>query len=120
MIVFDRESTEDTLHLDRRRAPRVSQQRPVRVYEPAASRFFGGQTLNVSSTGLQVEFPPFVQLSPGRLVHVHIGIEEGGRPLANRRSMVPARVVWSTQVTEGRECVRVGFEFLSFTTARAA
>lgn len=120
VLVYDRESTEDTLHLDRRRAPRIVQQRPVRVYEPSASRFFGGKTLNVSSTGLQVEFPPFVQLSPGRLVHVHIGIEEGGRPLANRRAMVPARVIWSKQVTEGRECVLVGLEFLSFATAKAA
>ncbi|GIW76799.1 MAG: hypothetical protein KatS3mg104_1862 [Phycisphaerae bacterium] len=50
----------------------------------------------------------------------HVGVEEGGRPLANRRSMVPARVVWSKRVTEDRECVRVGLEFLSFTTARAA
>lgn len=119
-LVFDRESIKDTIHLDRRRAPRISQQRPVRVYEPAASRFFVGQTLNVSSTGLQVEFPPFVQLPPGRLINVHIGIEEGGQPLANRRSMVPARVVWSESTTKGRECVRVGLEFLSFTTARAA
>lgn len=120
VLVLDRESTNDTLHLDRRRAPRLSQQRPVRVYELSSSRFFVGQTLNVSSTGLQVEFPPFAQLPPGRLVNVHVGIEEGGRPLANRRSMVPARVVWSKQVTEDRECVRAGLEFLSFTTARAA
>ncbi len=110
----------DVLHLDRRRAPRVGQDRPVKVYEPSASRFFGGRTRDVSSTGLQLEFPAFVQLRPGRLINVHIGIQKGGQPLANRRSMIPARVVWMTPDATNPEKLLVGVEFLSYITAKAA
>jgi hypothetical protein len=118
------EATDDVLHLDRRRAQRVPQDRPVKVYEPAASRFFGGRTVDVSSTGLQLEFPSFVQLRPGRVINVHIGIAEGGQPLANRRSMIPARVVWLRH-DEGDDAsrqnlLRVGVEFLTHITANAA
>jgi hypothetical protein len=120
VLVSDREVVDDVLHLDRRRAPRVEQARPVKVYEPAASRFFGGRTRNVSSTGIQVEFPSFVQLRPGRLVNVHIGIHEGGQPLANRRSMVPARVVWMNADPNADGTLVVGLEFLTFVSARAA
>jgi hypothetical protein len=118
VLVSDLDFVDDALHLDRRRAPRVEQARPVKVYEPAASRFFGGRTRNVSSTGLQIEFPSYVQLRAGRLVNVHIGIHEGGQPLANRRSMVPARVVWMQTDADGG--IVAGLEFLSFISARAA
>ena len=120
VLVSDHDFVDDAIHLDRRRAPRIAQERPVKVYEPAASRFFGGRTRNVSSTGLQIEFPSFVQLRPGRLVNVHVGIHEGGQPLANRRSMVPARVVWMQTTDNANGAIVVGLEFLSFITARAA
>jgi hypothetical protein len=118
-LVRDQDRIDDTMYLDRRRAVRLAQQRPVKVYEPAASRFFPGQTRNVSATGLQLEFPQFVQLRPGRLINVHIGIETGGQPLANRRSMVPARVVWMNTDAESQKLV-VGVEFLTYVTANAA
>jgi len=121
VLVCDRDlDNDDVLHLDRRRAQRVSQERPVKVYEPAASRFFGGRTRNVSSTGLQLEFPSFVQLRAGRIINVHIGINEGGQPLANRRSMTPARVVWITPDATDPTKLLVGVEFLSYITANAA
>ena len=37
----------ETLTLERRRSGRIAQIRPVTVYEPYASRFFGGQALEV-------------------------------------------------------------------------
>ncbi len=120
VLVRDQDIADESLHLERRKAPRVEQDRPIKVYEPSASRFFGGCTRDVSSTGLQVEFPSFVQLRPGRLINVHIGIHEGGQPLANRRSMIPARVVWMRTSEEANQNVIVGLEFLSYISAKAA
>jgi hypothetical protein len=82
--------------LDRRRAVRVQQQRPVKVYEPFVSRFFSGRMCDVSSTGMCLEFASWVTLRPGRVIHVHVGVATEGQPLPNRRNMIPARVVWQT------------------------
>src|ERR1700728_3619434 len=39
--------------IERRRGLRIQQNRPIKVYEHTASRYFGGQTQDVSSTGLR-------------------------------------------------------------------
>lgn len=118
VLVVDEAVDSDVLPLERRRGLRVPQDRPVKVYEPAASRFFGGKTRDVSSSGLQMEFPLFVQLRPGRLINIHIGTDTGGQPLANRRSMIPARVVWMKPNDESApDKLLVGVEFLTSITA---
>ena len=38
---------------ERRRGLRIRQNRPVKVYEPTSARYFGGQTCDISSTGLR-------------------------------------------------------------------
>ncbi|MBC7783754.1 MAG: PilZ domain-containing protein [Burkholderiales bacterium] len=120
VVDHDDVSVPESLPFNRRRGLRVPQSRPVKVYEPAASRFFGGRTRNVSTTGLQLEFPSFVQLRPGRLVNVHIGLDDAGQALANRRHMVPARVVWMrTETVMHTDLLLVGVEFLTNTTASA-
>ena len=43
------EEASETLSLERRRGLRVWQSRPVKVFEPTLSRYYGGQTENVSS-----------------------------------------------------------------------
>ncbi|HLL88744.1 MAG TPA: hypothetical protein VK324_05535, partial [Tepidisphaeraceae bacterium] len=58
-------TTTDELHDDqdagagseRRRGLRIRQARPVKVFEPTACRYFGGQTCDVSATGLRLELP---------------------------------------------------------------
>jgi len=90
----DHETDDYSMRLERRRGRRVVQDRPVKVYEPFASRFFTGRTYDVSSTGMCLEFPAWVALRPGRVINVHVGVRADGQPLANRRSMIPARVVW--------------------------
>ncbi len=114
----DDSQDQDTLPMERRRGLRIAQNRSVKVYEPSASRFLAGKTRNISSTGLQLEFPGFVQLSPGRIVNIHIGIDDRGYALANRRNMVMARVVWVKPETVMKtEIVLAGVEYLTDTTA---
>lgn len=87
---------------DRRRGLRIRQSRPVKVYDPASSRYVGGQTQDVSATGLRLELPVASPILPGRLVHLHVGVSDGPEGLAQRRGMIPARVVW---VDRSREAV---------------
>jgi hypothetical protein len=97
---------------ERRRGLRVKQQRPVKVYEMASTRYFGGQTEDVSVTGLRVELPAWVPVRPGGLLLVHVGQNRGGVPLANRKRMIPTRVVWVKRDAESRGGVMTaGLEF---------
>ena len=107
----------DTALAERRRGLRVTQERPVRVFEPAAACFFGGRTRDVSSTGLQLTFDAAVDLCPGRLINIAVGCTVSGNPLANRRAMIPACVVWTR--LDAEDGFAVGVEFLSNITAFA-
>ncbi|MCS7034626.1 MAG: PilZ domain-containing protein [Phycisphaerae bacterium] len=79
---------------ERRRGLRIRQNRPVKVFDPASARYVGGQTQDVSASGLRLKLPMSSPILPGRLVHVHVGISDGPEGLAQRRGMIPARVVW--------------------------
>ena len=79
---------------ERRRGLRIRQHRPVKIFEPTGSRFFGGQTEDISSTGLRIELPMFAPIEPGDTLSVHVGLDRRGQTLANRRQMIPTRVVW--------------------------
>src|SRR3954470_20619923 len=79
---------------ERRRGLRIRQSRPVKIFEPTTARYFAGQTCDVSSTGLRVELPPSMPVRTRNVINIHVGLSEAGEPLANRRSMLPARVVW--------------------------
>lgn len=99
---------------ERRRGLRIRQQRAVKVYEPLGARFFGGQTEDISSTGLRIELPVYATVQVGETLSVHVGLSPSGDALANRRQMIPARVVW---VNRGGACrigkLEAGVEFLS-------
>lgn len=99
-------------HAERRRGLRVRQARPVKVYEPAGAKYFGGRTEDISATGLRIELPASAALQPGKLLSVHVGLNRGGSMLANRRSLIPARVVW---IDRGRSMgtVVAGVEFIA-------
>ncbi|MGD1277603.1 MAG: PilZ domain-containing protein [Tepidisphaeraceae bacterium] len=104
--------------IERRRGLRIRQQRPIKVYEPTASRYFGGQTHDVSSMGLRLELPASVPLRPGKLLSIHVGLDEKGQALANRRQMIPARVVWVDRAAdESSRTLRAGVEFLASISA---
>lgn len=116
------ESEEGESNLDgieRRRGLRVRQQRPVKVFASTAAKYFGGQTEDISATGLRIELPRHAPLESGDTLNVHVGLNPAGEPLANRRQMIPARVVWvnrqDNRIT-GR--IEIGIEFLTSIAAR--
>jgi len=108
----DTEST-DTEGTERRRGLRIRQNRPVKVYEPGVGRYFGGQTEDISSTGLRIELPLWATVRPGETLNIHVGLSRKGESLANRRQMIPARVVWVNRRAGRHAHVEAGVEFLS-------
>lgn len=100
---------------ERRRGFRIRQNRPVKVYEPTTSRYFGGQTGDVSATGLRVELPAYAPVREGDVLNIHVGLnQQAGQTLAHRRQMVPARVVWVARDASRLDAkLEAGVEFLA-------
>ncbi|HEY8748595.1 MAG TPA: PilZ domain-containing protein [Tepidisphaeraceae bacterium] len=115
--VMDIETEHDSDVIDsieRRRGLRVRQARSVKVYDANAARYFGGQTEDISATGLRIELPSFAPVQPGDMLSIHVGLNDRGQALANRRHMLPARVVWVNREDRRiRGRVEVGVEFLA-------
>jgi hypothetical protein len=104
---------------ERRRGLRVRQSRPIKIFEPTTHKYFGGQTRDVSATGLRIELPLATPLRPGRVVNVHVGLSDRGEALANRRQMIPAKVVWIDRPADlARGRCTAGIEFISSTAAQ--
>ena len=116
MLLTREQRLGDIVHNERRRGLRIRQARPIKIYEPTIARYFGGQTEDISSTGLRIELPRSAPVRPGRLLSVHVGLDHSGQALANRRQMIPARVVWvDRDAAEGRQMA--GLEFLTSVAA---
>jgi len=99
---------------ERRRGLRIEQDRPIKVFEPNGSRYFGGKTQDISSTGLRIELPSHAAVMEGETLSVHVGLSDRGHSLANRRQMLRTRVVWvdrSANNPAGK--MQVGVEFLA-------
>ena len=127
MMTLVREQTTDTLKLpvqsggpERRRGLRIAQARPVKIFEHTSSRYFGCETKDVSATGLRIELPVSSPVRAGKLLSIHVGLSHTGETLANRRAMIPARVIWIDRSTKGdnqRTTMTAGIEFLASTAA---
>ena|SRR5947209_6737288 len=98
---------------ERRRGLRIRQNRPIKIFEPTTHRYFGGQTQDVSATGLRIELPRATPVRIGNLVNVHVGLSEKGEALANRRQMIPARIVWIDRAADDTARLMAGVEFIS-------
>ena len=80
--------------IERRRDVRIFEKRPVKVFDGAAAKYFGGQTEDISSTGLRLELPGSAPIQAGDSLSIHVGLNRKGESLANRRQMIPAKVIW--------------------------
>lgn len=108
-------------HIERRRGLRIAQCRPVKVFEPTSARYIPGHTEDVSATGLRIELPLSAPVVPGKLINVHVGLSSLGETLANRRQMIPAKVVWIDRSSRGsseRKTMTLGIEFLASISAQ--
>lgn len=106
---------------ERRRGLRIRQQRPVKIFEPIGARYFGGQTEDISATGLRIELPAFATVREGETLSIHVGVNHQGQALANRRQMIPARVVWVRRSgSRGNRpgTIEAGVEFVTSIAAR--
>jgi PilZ domain len=119
-LVHDQTDHEYETLIERRRGLRVSQHRPVKIFDTTADRYIAGRTTDVSSSGLQIQVPVWAPVMEGNTLAVHIG-SGAGSPLVQRRSMIPARVVWvGPRDMSGRSFVTVGIEFLASVSAHLA
>jgi hypothetical protein len=118
MLLFTETAADDVESSDgdgteRRRGLRIRQNRPVKVFEPGVGRYFGGQTEDISATGLRIEMPLWASVRPGESLSIHVGLSRKGEGLANRRRMIPARVVWVRRSRGANAHLEAGVEFLS-------
>jgi len=104
---------DDTDGAERRRGLRIAQHRPVKVLDTLGGKYFGGQTQDISSTGLRIELPAHATVRTGETLSIHVGLSADGSSLANRRQMIPARVVWVNRAIAGRKTIMAGVEFAS-------
>lgn len=107
------DENDQTSASERRRGLRIHQNRPVKVYEPASGRYIGGQTEDISTTGLRIELPASAPVIEGKILSIHVGLSAAGQTLANRRQMIPARVVWTRRLNARRGKLFAGVEFLA-------
>jgi hypothetical protein len=100
---------------ERRRGLRIRRDHPVKIFSPAANRYVPGQTLDVSATGLRISMPASAPVLPGQYLSIHVGLNSKGNPLANRRQMVPARIVWidRSSAPGAQTAVTAGVEFIA-------
>jgi hypothetical protein len=119
-LVHDQTDHEYETLIERRRGLRISQHRPVKIFDTAADRYIAGRTTDVSSSGLQIQVPAWAPVLEGNTLAVHIG-SGADSPLVQRRSMIPARVVWvGPRNMSGRSFVTIGIEFLASVSAHRA
>jgi len=122
MLLLSETSTSESqmtgTEAERRRGIRIRQLRPIKIYEPTSHRYFGGQTEDISSTGLRVELSPTTPAIEGRLVNIHVGLSARGEALANRRQMMPARIVWLRRMMQnGQLRLIAGLELVASVAA---
>ena len=97
---------------ERRRGLRIAQARPVKVLDAIGGRTLVGETIDVSATGLRVQLPANAVLRVGEVLGIHVGLSRIGERLANRRQMIPVRIVWVGKPDARRNgTVLAGVEF---------
>jgi hypothetical protein len=97
---------------ERRRGLRIKQTRPVKVYEPRTSRYFPGQTADISANGLRLTLPPSTPIIAGSTLSLHVAVPDCA--LASRRQMVEAKVVWiQRESTDPQSQLTAGLQLLS-------
>lgn len=114
--ICDDETTDGS---ERRRGLRIQQNRPVKVLGMRGGKYFGGQTQDVSATGLRLELPAHAAVRCGETLSIHVGLNASGGTLANRRQMIPARVVWIRRQNSFTKTFMAGVEFSSAISAQA-
>jgi hypothetical protein len=116
-LVQDYTAEECETLTERRRGLRITQSRPVKIFDATANRYIAGCTMDTSSSGLRLQMPAWAPVMEGKTLAVYVA--SAGMPLMNSQSMVPARVVWvGPRKLDGQATVSIGVEFLANVSAR--
>ena len=91
LTLADRRQSPSDANPERRRGLRIKQQRPVKVYEPRTSRYYPGQTADISASGLRVSLPLSTPIIAGHTLSLHVA---SNCSFASRNQMVEAKVIW--------------------------
>jgi PilZ domain len=110
---------DESASAERRRGLRIAQDRPIKVLDMSGGRYFGGRTHDVSATGLRIELPGAAAVHYGQMLSIHVGLTRTGESLANRRQMIPARVVWIDRSSPSSKTLTAGVEFTAMIGAGA-
>ena len=92
---------------NRRRRPRHSEARSVKLFDETSGGYFAGRTIDLSDTGLGLELPDRVPARVGETAYLAVS---SGMGLVSRTSMLPVRYVWVRRVDKKLVC---GVEILS-------
>jgi hypothetical protein len=103
---------------ERRRGLRIAQDRPIKVLDLYGAKYFGGRTHDVSATGLRIELPGSAAIRNGQMLTIHVGLSRSGESLANRRQMIPAKVVWIDRSDASNKTMTAGVEFTAMIGAQ--
>jgi hypothetical protein len=96
------------LDRDRRDAPRVSLNRPCKVFNPRTGKYIAGTTRNVSAGGVSIVLHRPVELEAGDVLHLGIA-RKRRQALLRSDDMVEVEVVRSLSSTAGDTAVGVRF-----------
>lgn len=116
-LVQDKFAHEYEIFTERRRGLRITQHRPVKIFDAAANRYIAARTADISSSGLRLELPAWAPVSEGKTLSIHVG-SGSPSPLIQRHHMIPARIVWvGPRSLDGKSRLTVGIEFLASASA---
>ncbi len=79
---------------DRRRAPRLTVEQTVKLFDATSNRYFAGHTRDMSDTGFQLEMPAKVPARAGETALVYVSGAHAGRGFVEQASLVPVRYIW--------------------------
>src|SRR5207237_8680579 len=72
LTLADRRPSPTPTNPERRRGLRIKQSRPVKFYDPRSSRYYPGQTADISLSGLRLSLPLSTPIIPGHTLCLHL------------------------------------------------
>lgn len=94
----------------RRQGLRVHQDRPAKVYDARARRYYAGRALDMGAKGMKLLLPAGCPIQTGGTLQVYVG-QDDEHILLSLANMTPVRVIWvETMATRDPKHITVGVE----------
>lgn len=86
---------------DRRLGLRVDDDRPVKVYDARARRYYVGRAVNLGAGGMRLDLPATAPVQTGGTLQVYVGSDEEQEVLISLKNMTPIRIAWVERMASG-------------------